>query len=77
MSLVTIINKIEHERSLNQTLLTSLLDGLDAEIKRIEERKTDLIQEFAERDASLMRIIEGDARLGDPVPLPVKDAEAA
>lgn len=60
MSLLTIVSRIEQERSLNQTLLSSLLEGLDGDIARIQEKKQNLIEEFAERDASLLRLIEGD-----------------
>lgn len=73
MSLYSIIARIEEERRLNQTLLTSLLEATDAEIQRLEERKSDLQQEFAERDASLLRIIEDEPRL----PVPAKVVEAA
>lgn len=60
MSLVNLISRIEEERALNQTLLQSLLERLDADIKRIQETKTSLMEEFNERDASLLRIIDGE-----------------
>ena len=60
MSLLNIVSRIEQERALNQTLLSSLLEGLDSDIARIQEKKQNLIEEFQERDASLLRLIDGD-----------------
>ena len=60
MSLLTIISRIETERALNQTLLASLLESLDDDIARLQEKKQNLIEEFAERDVSLLRIIDGE-----------------
>jgi hypothetical protein len=60
MSLLTIISRIETERALNQTLLESLLESIDADIARLQEKKQNLIEEFAERDVSLLRIIDGE-----------------
>lgn len=60
MSLLNIVSRIEQERTLNQTLLASLLESLDGDIARIQEKKQNLIEEFAERDASLLRLIDGD-----------------
>jgi hypothetical protein len=75
MSLITIIDRIERERALNKTLLERLIEGLDADIRQIEEKKQNLREEFAERDASLLRLIDGDPpRPVIPVPL---EADAA
>lgn len=60
MSILAMIDRIEKERSLHNTLLNSLLDAIDADIQRLTERKVDLLEEFAERDASLSRLIDGD-----------------
>ncbi len=68
MSLIDIINRIEHERALNQTLLETLLADVDSDIRRLEQRKVDLAQEFAERDASLLVCISGD--VPKPMELP-------
>ena len=76
MSILAIIERIEHERKLNGMLLDSLLHALDEEIKRIEEQKINLKEEFAERDASLLRLIEGN-RHPVAVPQPAPEAAAA
>jgi hypothetical protein len=76
MSLITIIDRIERERALNKTLLERLLEGLDADIKAIQEKQQNLREEFAERDASLLRLIEGSPH-PVAVPQPVTDSEAA
>lgn len=70
MSLLNIVSRIEQERALNRTLLLSLLEKLDADIARIEEQKASLEEEFAERDASLSRLIDGDAPKAAPLPSP-------
>lgn len=77
MSLYQIMNRVEEERRLNQTLLDGLLAWLDSEIDRTMEKKQQLIEEFAERDANLLRILEGDTPKPDaaPAPAPVKDAD--
>ena len=59
MSLLNIVSRIEEERQLNRTLLASLLEKLDADIARLEEQKLHIAEEFAERDASLARLIDG------------------
>lgn len=59
MSLLAIVSTLEQERSLNKTLLASLLEGLDADIQRLIEKKAHLVEEFSERDASLARLIDG------------------
>jgi hypothetical protein len=76
MSLITIIDRIERERALNKTLLDRLIEGLDADIKAIQEKQANLREEFAERDASLLRLIEGSPH-PVAVPQPVTDSEAA
>lgn len=68
MSLMTIITRIEQERELNRVLLASLLERLDGEITRVNETKQNLREEFAERDASLLRLIE------EPIPAPASAA---
>ena len=60
MSLVNLIDRIERERALNKTLLERLIEGLDADIAAIKEKQSALREEFAERDASLLRLIDGD-----------------
>lgn len=81
MSLIQIIGQLEEERSLNNTLLQRLTEQIDNDIARTDEkyhadrahlvqRKADLIQEFAERDAALSRLVEGDT----PVELPALSA---
>lgn len=85
MSLLNIVSRIEQERALNQTLLSSLLEGLDSDIARIQEKKQNLIEEFAERDASLLRLIDGDtakpavvaAPAYNGAPLDVRQEDAA
>jgi hypothetical protein len=76
MSILQIIERIEHERKLNTMLLDSLLHALDEEIQRIQDQKQNLREEFAERDASLLRLIEGSPH-PVAVPQPVTDSEAA
>lgn len=74
MSLLAIVGRIEEERSLNQTLLNSLLSSLDADIARIQEKKQNLMEEFAERDASLLRLIEGEPPKAAPTSSPAPAA---
>lgn len=77
MSLIKAIETIEEERALNQTLLERLLEGIEADILRNEEKRKNLVAfledekarlerkrddlrlEFAERDAGLLRLIDG------------------
>lgn len=66
MSLLAIVSTLEQERNLNKTLLASLIESLDADMQRIVEKKANLIEEFAERDASLARLIDGGT-LPEPV----------
>jgi hypothetical protein len=75
VSLINIIDRIERERALNKTLLERLLEGLDADIKAIQEKQQNLREEFAERDASLLRLIEGNPH-PVAVPQPVADEAA-
>ena len=51
----------------------TLNEFLDAEKARLEQRKRDLADEFAERDAALLRVIEGDPKPAQEQP----EAEAA
>jgi hypothetical protein len=60
MSLAKLIEKIERERALNNILLERLIEGLDADIAAITEKQAALREEFAERDASLLCLIDGD-----------------
>jgi hypothetical protein len=66
MSILQIVARIETERALNQTLLDRLIEGLDADIRAIEEKKQNLREEFAERDVSLLRLIEGEQPMAVP-----------
>lgn len=50
--IMDIIARIEEERALNRKMLQSLHERLDA-------MKADLSEEFQERDASLLALIEG------------------
>jgi hypothetical protein len=72
------IEAVEAERHLNRILLEKLLEGIDADIirteekranlmsflddekTRLEQKKIDLADEFAERDAALIRLVDGD-----------------
>jgi hypothetical protein len=76
MSLINIIDRIERERALNKTLLDRLIEGLEADIKAIQEKQGNLREEFAERDASLLRLIEGSPH-PVAVPQPAAESEAA
>jgi hypothetical protein len=67
MSILQIVARIETERALNQTLLDRLIEGLDADIRAIQEKKENLREEFAERDVSLLRLIEGEQPMAVPV----------
>lgn len=73
MSLLNIVSRIEEERQLNRTLLSSLLGKLDADIARLEEQKIHIAEEFHERDASLARLIDGGT-LPEPI-IPQKEPE--
>jgi hypothetical protein len=75
MSLLNIVSRIEEERHLNRTLLSSLLEKLDADIARIEEQKANLVEEFQERDASLARLIDGEAK-PEPAPAPIPASDS-
>jgi hypothetical protein len=66
VSILQIVARIETERALNQTLLYRLIEGLDADIRAIEEKKQNLREEFAERDVSLLRLIEGEQPMAVP-----------
>jgi len=74
--IMEMIAKLERERALNKMLLDKLLEGLDEEITRIAERKEALREEFAERDASLLRLIEGEPQRPASMPVPM-EADAA
>jgi hypothetical protein len=69
--IIKVITKIEEERELNKKLLKKLLEGMDADIDRLTLAKRDLVEEFSERDASLLSMIEGDPPLQQPK-LPAK-----
>ena len=66
MSLLAIVSTLEQERSFTKRLLASLLEGLDADIQRLIEKKAHLVEEFSELDASLARLIDGGT-LPEPV----------
>jgi len=59
LSLLAIVSTLEQERSFTKRLLASLLEGLDADIQRLIEKKAQLVEEFSELDASLARLIDG------------------
>lgn len=88
MSLITIISALEEERALNKTLLKRLQDDITADIQRLEakyitdrahleQRRADLAQEFAERDAALMRLVDGNEPGELPSLTAVKEATDA
>ena len=74
--IMEMIAKIERERALNTMLLERLLEGLDNDIQALEQKKADLREEFSERDASLLRLIEGNPH-PVAVPKPAPEADAA
>jgi hypothetical protein len=74
VSILQIVARIEQERALNQTLLDRLIEGLDADIRAIEEKKQNLREEFAERDVSLLRLIEGEQPMAVPAVVPATPA---
>jgi hypothetical protein len=74
--IMEMIAKLERERALNKMLLERLIEGLDEDVKRIEEKKDALREEFAERDASLLRLIEGEPPRPVSMPAPL-EADAA
>lgn len=71
MSLYAIISALEEERALNKILLGRLTEQINADIARVEaqykldrahleQRRDSLAEEFAERDAALLRLVDGD-----------------
>lgn len=55
MSLVSIIEKLEAERALNDVLVHKLLEQLDADILRIEEKRQTMTRFFDDERARLIQ----------------------
>ena len=62
-SLVTMQRKIESEIEMSEQCLVNILERLDEDIARINERKLQLMDEFAARRASLQQLIGADTQV--------------
>lgn len=56
-SLITMQRKLEDEISMSEQCLVNLLERLDEDIARINERKLQLMDEFAARRRNLEQLI--------------------
>ena len=72
-SLVTMQRKIESEIEMSEQCLVNILERLDEDIARINERKLQLMDEFAARRASLQQLIGADTQVA--VVQPVSEEE--
>lgn len=72
-SLVTMQRKIESEIEMSEQCLVNILERLDEDIARINERKLQLMDEFAARRASLQQLIGADTQVA--VIQPVSEEE--
>jgi DNA-binding Lrp family transcriptional regulator len=55
--------KIESEIEMSEQCLVNILERLDEDIARINERKLQLMDEFAARRASLQQLIGADTQV--------------
>lgn len=77
-SLVTMQRKIESEIQMSEQCLVNILERLDEDIARINERKLQLMDEFAARRASLQQLIGADTQVattGNVIIEPVGEEE--
>lgn len=56
-SLLDVVNGVENEIALSDQCLTNILARLDEDIARIQQRKTEIMEEFAARRRSLEGLI--------------------
>jgi hypothetical protein len=70
--------KIESEIQMSEQCLVNILERLDEDIARINERKLQLMDEFAARRASLQQLIGADTQVattGNVIIEPVGEEE--
>ena len=62
-SLIAMQRKLEDEISMSEQCLVNLLERLDEDIARINERKLQLMDEFAARRRNLEQLIGADTQV--------------